>query len=439
VQYDLDIQVVFDHPRRHLGRRLLRRLSSLVGGLLVVIGLTASIPAVPASLAVISFVLGWVTTDASDPEPWPTPDVPVRGIVLAWAVTTPIAVVGLRIGLRLLRRNRTLVLFLRRFGYDAAQSAVTFAVLQTIGASWRVVTLDDAEMAPIGVAGGTRRLFRAGHLTSKHVLATGQFLGVRMFPIIISTMWAVVALGLMEPAFDFARTGVTSLDVWVAAIDPYVRILGSVFEGQPPLDAVGPTLPGVFALLAMAAAISFAVLLATMAALILALPLSTVLFFLSSSADSVVEAERSKALAVTSVGEIQQAARAIAARSRKVLGPRLVVLRVAPQVWQHAVSELASLSSLPLIDISEPTEHVLWELEELTKRFGDRCVVIGHSDRVAALATLPAGDRGPAPVERRLADLLDGREVLAYTTDPQGLKRFARALRGRLLTQASAP
>ena len=99
-----------------------RRLSGLAGGLLLVLGLTASIPAVPASLAVISFVIGWVTTEPSDPDPWPADDVPVREIVIAWAVTAPIAVGGLRLGLRLLRRNRTLVLFLRRFGYDDAQA-----------------------------------------------------------------------------------------------------------------------------------------------------------------------------------------------------------------------------------------------------------------------------------------------------------------------------
>jgi hypothetical protein len=290
-------------------------------------------------------------------------------------------------------------------------------------------------MAPIGVTAGTRHLFGAGHFTSKHVLRIGQFVGLRMFPILISGLWAVVAIALAGPALAWARTGVTSLDAWVRAIDPYVTILGSVFEGRPPLDAVAPTLPGVFAILAMAAAVSFAALLATMAALILALPLSAVLFFLSSSADAVREAERSKTLAVTSPIEIDLAARAIARRSRKVFGPRLVVLRVASHVWQDAVTELAALSSLSLIDISEPTENVLWEFEELTKRFGDACVVIGHYDRVSALATLPSGSRASAAVERRLVHLLQGREVLAYTADPRGLKRFAKALRGVLLAR----
>jgi hypothetical protein len=410
-----------------------RRISSLAGGLLLILGLTASIPAVPSSLVVISFVLGWMTTGPTDPDPWPAPDVPVQEIVLAWAVATPVAIAGVKIGLRLLRRNRTLVLFLRRFGHDAAQSAVTFAVLQTIGASWRVVTLDDAEMVPIGVPAGTRGLFRAGHLTSKHVLAIGHFLGLKTFPILITAMWVVVAAALIGPALELARTGVTSFDQWGDAIDPYVRILGSIFEGQPPLDAVGPTLPGVFAVLAMAAALSFAALGVTMAALLVALPLSTVLFFLSSSADAVREAERSKTLAVATADEIRRAADDIARRSRRVFGPRLVVLRVASNVWQQAVRELARLSSLTLIDISEPTENVLWEVEALIIRSADQCVLIGQYDRVAALGASPTGEGALTPVERRLAALLGGREVLAYTTDRRGLNRFARALRSKLM------
>jgi hypothetical protein len=430
-------RIVLDHPRHHLGRRIWRRISAVAGGILLVVGLTASIPAVPATLAVISFVIGWATTEPGDADRWPAEDVPVREVLLAWALTTPLAVGGLRIGLRLVRRNRRLIIFLRRFGYDDAQSAVTFAVLSTIGSSWRVVTLDDAEMAPIGVAEAPRFLFRAGQVASKHVMAIAQFLGLRAFPFLVMAMWGVVALGLIGPALGFARTGTTTPDAWISAVDPYLTILASVFERRLPLDFVGPTLPGVFAVLAMAAALSFATLIVTMAALLLAFPLSTVLFFLSSSASSVQEAERSKALAVSSVKEIQQAAHAIALRSRKAFGPRLVVLRVESHVWQHAVSELASLCSLPLIDISDPTESVLWELEELTKRFADSCVLIGQYDRVANLAELPQGAHGAPPVQRRLASLLQGREVLAYTTDRQGLKRFARSLRGLLLTRSA--
>src|SRR5262245_48084737 len=125
--------IVLDHPRHHLGQRIWRRVSEAVGAILLVVGLTASIPAIPANLAVASFVVGWVTTEPSDADRWPAADVPVGKVILAWALLTPLAIGGVRIGLRLVRGNRALILFLRRFGYDDAQSAVTFAVLRTIG------------------------------------------------------------------------------------------------------------------------------------------------------------------------------------------------------------------------------------------------------------------------------------------------------------------
>jgi hypothetical protein len=259
-----------------------------------------------------------------------------------------------------------------------------------------------------------------------------------MFPLLTGVMWGVVALALAPAAIDFARTGDPNWQRWMTTIDPYVEILGAVFERRLPFAAVTPSLPGVFAALAIAAAISFVALIGTGAALILALPLSTVLFFFSSSADAVREAERSKTAVVQTVAEIRAAVWAIARRSRKVFGPRLVVLRVASPVWRDAVLELAAAASLPLIDVSEPTENVLWEVEELTKQFGSSCVLIGQHEQVTRLAALlPGTSDGPESIEHRIVRHLDGREILAYTTDPRGLERFARALRGLLLSRNS--
>jgi hypothetical protein len=246
----------------------------------------------------------------------------------------------------------------------------------------------------------------------------------------------VFALALVPPGLEWARTGTTTWRTWERTIDPFMNILASIFEGRMPLDAVTLSLPGAFAALAMAAAISFGTLLATLAALVVALPLSPILLLLSSSADAVRDAERAKTVDLTSSGDIDQAARAIAARSRKVFGPRLVILRVSTPVWQYAVATLASLSPLVLIDVSEPTENVLWEIEALTTRFGDRCVLIGHFDRVSALATA-SSDRPLSPLDTRLGVLLKDREVLAYTADPRGLRRFATALQRLLLTRSS--
>jgi hypothetical protein len=103
---------------------------------------------------------------------------------------------------------------------------------------------------------------------------------------------------------------------------------------------------------------------------------------------------------------------------------------VASNVWQHAVRQLVAVCSVTLIDISDPTENVLWELEELITRRNSKHVFVAHHARAVALAS---SDAGLTSVERRLAALLAGREVLAYTTDRRGLRRFARALRDKLI------
>ena len=85
----MPVTVVLDHPRWHYIRRLWRTLGAAAGALLLVVGLSASIAAVPSSLAVASFAVGWVATDDTDPDPWPPDDLRLREIVLAWAVSTP--------------------------------------------------------------------------------------------------------------------------------------------------------------------------------------------------------------------------------------------------------------------------------------------------------------------------------------------------------------
>jgi hypothetical protein len=419
------VRITLDHPRRHLGRRLWRSLATVAGAVLVGLGLAASIPSVPLSIAVLGLVAGWVTSE-------PLEELPAGQILLAWAILTPVAIVGLRSGLRLLRRYRTLVLFLRRFGHDEAQHAVSFAVLRTIGPSWRIVTLDDEEMVPIGIPQGTRRLFRVGELGATCLGRLAFLIGARTFPVVIWASIGVLAVAVAGPAWEHYTTGVTSVDRWQTVLDPYVTIFVSVLEGHPPIEAIGPTLPGIFALLVTLGLFSFLALVATMIVLLLALPFSTVLLFLTSSAEAARDAESGKSATVTSAAQVRQAAGRIVERSRRVFGPRLAVLRVATPEWQLAVRELASQSSVVLVDVSEPTEHVIWEVEELTIR-KRRCVVIGEYARVMPLAATAPSPAERTPLQSRLAALLHSREVLAYTTDRAGLARFARALRGALL------
>jgi len=101
------------------------------------------------------------------------------------------------------------------------------------------------------------------------------------------------------------------------------------------------------------------------------------------------------------------------------------------------VRHLAAISEVTLVDVSDPTESLLWELQELAARFGSRWLLVGRYDQVRHLAD-PRNVFPPGSVVARLADLLDGHEILAYTTDRRGQRRFARALRVRF-TALSRP
>ena len=136
---------------------------------------------------------------------------------------------------------------------------------------------------------------------------------------------------------------------------------------------------------------------------------------------------------VENAAAIDGVVRQLAAESRKIFAPRLVVLRVVSEVWQPTVMRLASAGSLTIIDVSEPTESLLWEIQSLTDRSRSPCVFVGQSNRVAGLTGFSTNGRPPESIEERLFDLLDGREVLAYVSGRRGLRRFARALRAKLL------
>lgn len=425
------ITVVLKHPRRHLLRRAWRQLVAFWAGMLVVVGALATCVAVSMGLAlVMSVVLGSSEDPADEGNPW------LKEMLLALGISTPIAIVGLRVGLRLLRGERDLVLFLRRFGHSDTTKVVTFAARKTVGGSWRLVTLDDELIAPLGVGAGTRRAYGAARLVSRAwlvFLQLPEFFMKRLLPLTFGAMLAVVALELLRTAPD-----------WSAAREdgtfaPYRDTLTSLFSADIPFDAIGLSFPGVFAIVAIIIALELAALLVLMVAVpalaVLTLVLFPVIHIIGESAAAARKADESTRQPIRVESEIQHTAQAVVQRSRSVFAPKLVVLRVATPVWRQTVEGFAAVCSAPLIDLSDVSENVLWEIEEMIRRFGPRCLLVGRHDLVAWLADSPAA--GLEPKDERLVRLLDGYEVLAYTTDWRGIRRFARSLRSKLLTVTS--
>jgi hypothetical protein len=306
-------------------------------------------------------------------------------------------------------------------------SAVTFAVTRTIGSSWRVVTLDDAEIAPVGVAAGARRFFGTVSIASALLSGTLNVL-LRVFPAAQVGLWVIVGIDLLRSRiWERARDP----DAWLAVVEPYLAILFTALDGRLPFDAVAPGLHGIFALLMIVLAGIVLALGAALAAAPAAWAIGAVfLFVFSFPAGDVRAAERSKTRTVESSADVDGVVFAVARSSRKVFGPRLVVLRVASHIWQYTVNRLAAVCSISIVDVSEPSEHLVWEIEQLTQA-RTRCLFIGHHDRVTRLAE-PGGD--DETNARRVAALLEWEEILAYTTDRRGMRRFARALRNTLLS-----
>src|SRR5262249_58217905 len=122
---------------------------------------------------------------------------------------------------------------------------------------------------------------------------------------------------------------------------------------------------------------------------------------------------------------------------RETVAARLVVVRVASSAWQQAVSALASATAVSIVDVSELTENIAWELEVLQRLGPGRCILIGEQAAIARLVSEPALLH-PGSLDARIARLLDGRDVIGYTIDRKGMRRFARALYGALLDTARA-
>ena len=366
----MPVRVVLDYPRHHIFRRLWRRVMMFAGAVLFAGGIAASVVAVPSTLLAIA----WVMDEDIDIELEPGRTLSADEILLAWAISTPLAILGMKRGRRLVRSGRSLVLFLRRFGYDDATSAVTFAVTRTIGSRWRLVTLDDAEIAPLGVATGTRWFFGLVQLTTRTLSRFVEFV-IRVFPAVQLALWGILAVDLVRARiWEDARNP----QAWMAVLNPYLDIVFRTLDGRLPFEALGFHLHGAFALVAIVLAgfvMGLGVVLTAVPVAWLA-SAALFLFFFSFSAGSVREAERFKTRDVQTDGDVEMAVRGVLDQSRKIFGPRLVVLRVGGGLWRRTVTRCASESSVCLIDVSEPTEYLVWEIQELSTSFRAKCVFI---------------------------------------------------------------
>lgn len=421
------MRIVFDHPGRQVRSDVGRWIGRLAGSVLVFIGLTATVVAIPAGFVTLGDV---INRFQSKPEQLFEPGFPVRQVEAAFVGALLVAVAGVKYGRRLFRGRRGIVLFLRRFGYDGSMQVVTYAVAETIGVAWRLVTLDDDEIAPLGVDTASKVMFGTGERLV--MLAQTAYKAIMViFPGAIWGMCAVVVLQVLIVWPDWRRLFEDG------TVDRYAGIFGSVMEGRIPSAYFELSLPGAFAILATGLAIGLAGLLIAFVILLAMLPLFGFVIFATSSAEALHKAEREKTATISKASDVAYTASELSRRGSQTFAPRLVVVRVASAIWHQTVSALASVAVATIVDLSEPTENLMWEISELVRLGGhDRCIFIVDHARLDDAGNVRDGAAGFAA---NLKILVGDRDVLAYRTDGTGMRRFARALYGRLLDLPSRP
>lgn len=366
------IHIVTEYAGHHALRHGMRRVVWLLGAVLIVLGLgAAAVPVLLGVLVALNALFGDEPVEPLDDEG--TTQLVVLCIV---------ALAGLVVGLRLVRGRRRIAVFLRRFRFADATATVTYALGTAVGRGWRLITLDDAAVAPVGVTPRQHRFSRLGVWIPLLVIAGGA-------------LWIFGG-----PGADFADR----------LIDDFTSSQGDGDFGA----AIGAALAAVFviALLLVFAFIAMAFF-------------GLVTVFSLGSRRAIAKAEGEKAQAITKRRHIGRRIPRIAARARRILGPRLVVVRVVTDLWKDVVERLLRVASVVIIDVSEVSDNLLWEVEAIERRRKLPWIAIARQDRI---------DARPAPGSpaQRLVPHLAGRPVLAYDTSETGMRRFSRSLRSML-------
>jgi hypothetical protein len=316
---------------------------------------------------------------------------PIVVLAVAGSVVAAAAIVSGRIA----RRRHGLVLYLRRFRYAPGLEALTSAAVGSLGRTWRLVTLDDAQSLPVGVSSRTRGA-HAGLAAARS--GWGLVLGVPAriaYAVFLTSFWAAVLLLGYEyrehrdlSALDFYR---------------HPQAYGGAAGLIKPLVVV-----------VLASGLVWALLMLVRAGMLMLTSVPAA--YLASVEKSMRLMETAQEDGIRVRADISRIATEIGARSHRGSSARLWVVKVDSALWQEAVLRLACSSQRILVDVSEPSANVIWELEHLTSTAGARCVLVGSREHVSWLAGAHAEDLS-SDLDRRLVRALDGHTILAYGAD----------------------
>jgi uncharacterized RDD family membrane protein YckC len=125
--------------------------------------------------------------------------------------------------------------------------------------------------------------------------------------------------------------------------------------------------------------------------------------------------------------DLERAVHVMRQMSGRLLGPNRLLVSVTRMPWQPVVLRLAREATVVLIDVSEPSANLVWELENVGSQVRPRWLLVGEA---GAMKRLVAGGPAQDSAAEDLARLLGGEVVLTYRIGEDRL-RFKNALRAR--------
>ena len=304
------------------------------------------------------------------------------------------------IGPHIAARRRGLVLFLRRLGLGGTSELATFAVAAALGRRFPIVTLDS--LHPSSVGEQDARKWNAARWLALALLCIGIVASIQWLRHEAPSLIEGLTIAAMESAVPKGSS------VWEIIVGVIVGIGVAVLLTMITVPMVG--IAGLATLLGIGA--------------------FTLLSWTTWCGTR--RAERHHTFTVGDPGAVHATVLQILRRSRGLLAPRLIVVRSTDRAWRDLVCALAKEATLVLIDVSEPSENLVRELDMLSTLCDNEPLLISRRDRVEALLS---GEGAVSPgVRDAFIRQLEGRDVLVY--EPQGDKRsrtrFVDDLRGHL-------
>lgn len=284
-------------------------------------------------------------------------------------------------------RKKVLILFLRRFGQSSANDALSGAMYRSLSNVARLVVLDDSAFQPISIPLKERLLIVASTFPVIVALAATMALGVSVTGTVV----------LKREGFSLSQRGFISIG---PASDGFSD--STVYAERPALLQF-PQAIGLWLALAGLGFITLRVLVGAWEA-------------------------RRRVASEAELHKLTRRAKVLVHRALapKALGTVATVVSSSDALWQQVVATLADRATKIVLDVSYPTEPILWELQYCLDRYPAKLFLVMNAIDNFRVA-------GRVINEPALAELVERsafKGVLAYDlTDPVARTGFYRDLR----------